>query len=611
MPDPSYTIHVTLLPNGRTPQKLFVSALLTPALDKSDTLPKPFWEWPTTSLPLLSEAAWQLNLQLDKSAPVTSMPMHRTSAPPRIQCWTALFAPELNVRQRVLAEDYQEAWLVSHPASALHDRHTTHRSYDLLHRYARYNRSPQHDTFLPDVRSSITQYSPHNIFLHPVFDPAAVNTSVTMAKLLAEADTALNYANSFADSFSKTSDLKLVANRLTHRFIQGKHTLEVEGNMRLTGIALFALLRHCAESLRSTGDAIDATPRNKALTSLTDDIQAQAVKCTTYDGFVVTTDTFDDVLAYVEFHLFAQRPPITHKSTTNAPAMEIPATDTPDFHQMLGLLHQYPAILRPLGLAFDFEVDLSAVPITTRALLAAPEPLLASFNGQSLSQALPGITFDPRYTTFTVADFLPKSIDDTHSSRCLDLSDDSFVIVTEDTDGSSHKLTQQSASRARGKEYTTSAPTGLRVLDGRDHGNGKMSGGASTSSTAVQSLPSMRTCGVALYHQDRVNTVQKSIARAVDTLGQVDNPFCAEDLTLGYRIDIQTIDDDGKPTSPWRSLHDRTSVYMFVTNDNKPLPVDWKPDSPAELATDEGFLSLAVTQTTLPATTNADEIQQM
>ncbi len=317
-----------------------------------------------------------------------------------------------------------------------------------------------------------------------------------------------------------------------------------ERSASLTGLALMALYRICAESAHR-----DDPPGMDALVI---DINQAAARLRDY-----AAPLYDELLTYVSFHLTRTRP---------KPTVEQP---DPDFHQLLGILNQYPALLRPLGLVYDFQIELSAA--------LTGDPLVASV----VPPAVAGVTPEPLSTACTKDFFAASNASKLHVGRFLNLKLKSgteavYEIVTEDADGSAHKLAHQATSQARSAEYQASAPP-------RDNGLGL---------PAESHIPSARTAGIVLYQINRAPALGNQIA-ATPPIAAPPPIFYLEDLTLGYRVDVK-----GESWPSWMSLHERESSYDVGGK-------TWKP-SGTSLAPDEGFLTMAV-EIAQPAAAQANQ----
>src|SRR5258708_7113199 len=133
----------------------------------------------------------------------------------------------------------------------------------------------------------------------------------------------------------------------------------------------------------------------------------------------------------------------------------------PDFHKILGLLHNYPAIMRRLGLVYDLIVSPPA---------GLPEKCCVIINPASGDLA-PVLTVSPLFTQCTVQanDFFatPEDKDLTQTAlltlraKGIDGTAVCSTLVPESADGQALNLTDQVNNSARGKEYPSSAPPAI------------------------------------------------------------------------------------------------------------------------------------------------------
>jgi hypothetical protein len=331
------------------------------------------------------------------------------------------------------------------------------------------------------------------------------------------------------------------------RINQGLARLQTDSSVRLRAAALLALYRHCAQSIGL----------GQILTNVNNEIAA-------YPSAIAAA--VPAVQRYLEFQIFHQRSKdeqlAMHASDSGCTQ---PGTD---FHDALSRLNQFPALLRPLGLAFDLEVafpDLSSTWVTVMAsnrVSLAPIGIVPLVTNGSLVQSASGQPFTDFFATPRGSDLI--------TNRYLYLQatgpDDSgtvsplFTFVSEDTDGSAQKTSLQSQAESRTPEY----------------------GSAAGDDSGADAMPSARTVGVSLLYANRKQRTQDAIARNA-TLGDPIVTLFAEDLVLGYRVDVQR---NGK----WLSLNSRASTYDVVNAQRQRL-LTWRPTPGLELAADEGFIS--------------------
>ncbi|MCA1596642.1 MAG: hypothetical protein LC772_09505, partial [Chloroflexi bacterium] len=275
---------------------------------------------------------------------------------------------------------------------------------------------------------------------------------------------------------------------------------------------------------------------------------------------------------------------------------------TVDFHQAVSSLGDYPDLMRRLGLVIDLEVPVEAMPpgasnvrvipqwgappdfsdyspptayiLDTQRFAAAPKPPAAGAEGSGIQ----------------VTDGL------------LDLSDpDQYRVVEVDVDGAALKtahLARQLERRVTTSVKQAALPLKSRALVERAVLSSGALTGSNDSAPAVtapdpgtETLPGLRSTGLSLVKAERarhlVNRLQFAAAqneRLQALLKQQpppggEQPFYAEDLVRGYRIDVWD-----SISKAWHSLCKRKGAYTF----------------PAGTATwdhsDEGFISIGATR---------------
>jgi len=85
---------------------------------------------------------------------------------------------------------------------------------------------------------------------------------------------------------------------------------------------------------------------------------------------------------------------------------------------------------------------------------------------------------------------------------------------------------------------------------------------ATADSETSVSLPSMRSCGISLVVKERGKSLAEILARAEkeNDLRDGSKPLFAEDLLLGYRVDVWSDVNES-----WRSLCERVGHYAFTS----------------------------------------------
>ncbi len=231
--------------------------------------------------------------------------------------------------------------------------------------------------------------------------------------------------------------------------------------------------------------------------------------------------------------------PKTKKQVAQRVAIKPPELD---FHQAVSHLANYPALMRLLGLAIDFEV---AVP--------------AAFPSSGLARIVPRgrgedstpwtkCAIDASKGVFAAASrsSKPEVVD-----GFLDLSDDEkFDLLQVDVDGAALK-TAELADKAE------DATTG--------------------------DMPALRSSGFSVVRTGNAVYLAEAFRVSLDNNLAIERKreltFYAEDLVQGYRVDVW--DDRSKS---WHSLCKRVGTYSFLRNGRE------------ETLEDEGFVSESVTQ---------------
>lgn len=209
-----------------------------------------------------------------------------------------------------------------------------------------------------------------------------------------------------------------------------------------------------------------------------------------------------------------------------------------DFHRAVSLLREHPSVLRMLGLIVELELRAADLP---RSETTPHAQVRVTWPGAPIEVTSPWTAYQ-----YDGIHFLPAPSGDIRSGL-VDLSDDrSWEVITVDLDGGISKLTQ--AARAV-------------LSDDRD-------GPEDQAATVTTALPSLKSAGLQVVRKDRENQLANRSARGrTSTTESLERKiFHADDLVLGYRIDVRPQDSD-----TWFSLHARMAKY---TIDGVPLSPD-------------------------------------
>ena len=212
-----------------------------------------------------------------------------------------------------------------------------------------------------------------------------------------------------------------------------------------------------------------------------------------------------------------------------------------DFHQALAFLTNYPALLRLLGLALDFEMEVPADFPTSGWIKIVPQ-------GRNDETPRTAFNYDPTRGVFEAASGKkPAEVVD----GFLNLADEEqYDLIQIDVDSVALK-TAELADTAETKEKAE--------------------------------LPALRSSGLGVIRNEQAKNIAEVLVRAVelnnDLIKKREITLYAEDLIQGYRVDVW--DEKSKK---WHSLCQRIGTYRFVRL-NKEMTLE-----------DEGFISPAVTQ---------------
>jgi hypothetical protein len=251
-----------------------------------------------------------------------------------------------------------------------------------------------------------------------------------------------------------------------------------------------------------------------------------------------------------------------------------------DFHQVLSSLSAYPDLQRKLGLVFDVELPLDFLAQTS---LTTPSELrITAADGHwdaDTPTTVPATS--TAYVHVKIGDqqlfgVAPRSMlrQPTGSTMLglLDLDKGSFGVAQVDVDGAMHKTVMQAdnVTQLAGQ----SPPQHPEVFD------------------PATTLSSLRSGGFSLFADARALTMLDTFNRSKDLNADLEknqpqkSPFCAEDLTRGFRLDIWD-----SITRQWHSLH-RKNTVIHIGEDKLELTVN----------DEEGWFQPAATQ----APPNAD-----
>jgi hypothetical protein len=617
----STTLALTALPNGFDGANLRVTVVLTPSISTSDNTPvpikgTPFDGW--TDKIKQSPPSWTVSFTQGGNT-MRVNPIKPPSPPEwKPDLWVAIFGGKREAKNRRGNAGLSNSWRLSHNISDLHDRHRTLR---LAHAHralsAKIARNITDRAVIQDLGDLHNSYSDDvECLTAPVLYifPTLQGDDDDVVAQIDQRKGALEARNKIDGLPAAFGDQKAaIQKRIDHAF----NILETQEGTRLRAPALYCVYRHSVASLLSPGTTLAQVteqgnpnhPLYQLYQSFTD-----AAKPLVPATCAAAQDPVSAYEHYVLMLLFHRRQPDPKVCTI----------ETPDFHQLLGMVNHYPAMLRPLGLAFDLTLKAPPMLADGPCLIQVDNPFTDKIFGDVAKNSASYQTrcqLISAEKVFCAAARDKNAVDRGYLTLEAAAADGGSVynFSQEDADGSSLKFTDQAHNAARASEYSSAAPTSMTItLAAKSFRNADNLIVPTPSSAAhpTDAPPSARTVGLSLFHEDRLATLENVIqnappaATASGTPKPPTDPLCAEDLMLGIRVDIK------HGTKPWRSLCNRKSKYtVHYIDDPSAQPIVWSPTKETKekdvvSAADEGFVTLGATQTDLDDDTTQTQIHQ-
>ena len=577
------SIFLTLLPNGVAADRVnaSVSVLVTPSLpDNTPVQGTPFADWPTTARTLLNGLN-QINCVVagaTRAVPATLDPQQRTTFDSGM--WSMLLAADLaptTARKPVdVAKANLSTWRLSHDAAALHYVHQKHRqdrvNTELL---SNVNDGVRTDPgFLGYLNRLNQQQSVINLYLHPFRQPTLTDPDnpqgASMSALLARRRDALSFCTSEAANPHYSAGFAAVLGaRVTHAL-----KLLQQGDEQLLDIGIYAVELSCAASLSYDYPADSASAINAVIARALTPSSPGATDA-------INKPALDQAQRYVEFLLFSRRSRgmMSRDSDDLLPA--------PDFHQLLGLLHRSPALLRPLGLVFDLvfpvSIGTTVISITPPVLPGVPTGTELFTQCTVVTDNSPAHSLIDFFSTPQTAgvQLICKRFLNLHARDSYNAP--MFSLISQDSEGDIHKRVQASIADSHAVEYISKGNTAPSTATPER-----------PSAVTLKKLSTVRSAGITLLHSQRVDRMEAALKRAAaPDLGLSTNPFFADDLVLGYRVDVHS----SAMSANWYRLGKRSSRYYMLDSNGQPTKKVFIPGTDAEKHVDEGFISPAATST--------------
>ena len=219
--------------------------------------------------------------------------------------------------------------------------------------------------------------------------------------------------------------------------------------------------------------------------------------------------------------------------------------DLPDFNRVISMLREHPTVLRALGLIFKIPVPANSVPSIF------PAGFVKVRCPEATNLSIPEIVSPwTRYGNGFLPDYLTPDSSNTISAGMVAITDQDpwnaggtgWDVVTVDVDMAARRL--KDAARVLAVEATSTTAAG-----------------AAAPQPAAASLPALRSAGLTLVRTGRQGDFARRREAMERNAGDVGSAvLTADDLVLGYRIDVKPFGED------WLSLHKRKATYHVAGN---------------------------------------------
>lgn len=266
-----------------------------------------------------------------------------------------------------------------------------------------------------------------------------------------------------------------------------------------------------------------------------------------------------------------------------------------EFHNILSVLSGYPQLQRKLGLVVDLEF---AFPSAITLMPAQPNIRIIP-SGINFSTATtfvcPATAYAKTGNGFYAKPAAGSVIDKGH----LKINSDAFTVFEVDTDGGALKICQQmdALQLKRAKHFFYAANAGMPNEEAIPFYNNEL--------PRKEGLPSHRSAGIAVARNgmaenlakkfQRMNNLKSLLVTGTATSAGATGSnanwvlaneiLLADDINLGYRMDVQPEDKPGK----WFSLHKRNNKYSYLNNSGTSITI-------SGTEPDEGFIQTSASE---------------
>ena len=293
---------------------------------------------------------------------------------------------------------------------------------------------------------------------------------------------------------------------------------------------------------RDAADPVTMTPTSVHLDQLNTSyravVQAFATAAAT-DPLTASAAYADAARTQLSAPPWAPSPPPISLAPSDPPPTVPPAADPPpavpptDVNRIYGTLREHPHVLTALGLILELDIPPGSVPEgagTVRVDWPAAD---------AVTPALPPVL--PQSTAYLGDTFLPAPHVVDPQTRVLD---GGMVCLDDDTRWQLAAVDVE-AGRLRMTGAATSGP------------DPTIARGDATTPKLANALPTLRTAGLTLVRAGRADDFAYRRARALAVAADDAPVLYAEDLVLGYRLDVRSSDGDGT----WHPLCTRQATY--------------------------------------------------
>lgn len=266
-----------------------------------------------------------------------------------------------------------------------------------------------------------------------------------------------------------------------------------------------------------------------------------------------------------------------------------------EFHDILSIISNYPQLQRRLGLIVDLEIT----PPSGITLIPDKPNIRIIPSGINFTTSTTFVCPATAYTKTNNGFYPMPASGSVIENGFLKINSDAFTVFQVDTDGAALKICQQmdALQLKKAKHIFYAANDNMPNAAAIPIYNNEM--------PRKEGLPSHRTAGIAVAMNGMAANLHNKFQRmnqlgtqlktgATAPAGVSGNNaswvlpteiLMADDITLGYRMDVQTEDKPGK----WFSLHKRNNKYSYLNNAGSQIEIPGT-------ETDEGFIQVSASE---------------